>query len=93
MAPVEVLGVDGARGGWVAVRLADGGFADARFFRNFEDAELPSGLESADRVGALDLIDAAAAAWSAWRIARDEARSLPEPPETAADGRPVAIWY
>jgi predicted RNase H-like nuclease len=39
-----------------------------------------------------DVLDAAAAAWSARRIATGAARSLPDPPETV-DGHPVAIWY
>jgi predicted RNase H-like nuclease len=39
-----------------------------------------------------DVVDAAAAAWTADRIARGEARSLPSPPELDADGREVAIW-
>jgi predicted RNase H-like nuclease len=39
-----------------------------------------------------DVVDAAAAAWSADRIARGEAQSLPDPPESV-DGRAVAIWY
>jgi len=40
-----------------------------------------------------DVVDAAVVAWSATRIARGEAQSLPEPPEHDSDGRPVAIWY
>jgi len=40
-----------------------------------------------------DVIDAAVVAWSATRIARGEAVSLPDPPERDADCRPVAIWY
>jgi predicted RNase H-like nuclease len=39
-----------------------------------------------------DVLDAAAAAWSAHRIATGAAVSLPDPPETI-DGYPVAIWY
>jgi predicted RNase H-like nuclease len=39
-----------------------------------------------------DVLDAAAAAWSAHRITTREAKSLPDPPEVV-DGRPVAIWY
>lgn len=39
-----------------------------------------------------DLLDAAACAWTAHRIACGRATSLPDPPETVA-GRPVAIWY
>jgi predicted RNase H-like nuclease len=39
-----------------------------------------------------DVLDAAAAAWSAQRILTGAARSLPDPPEQI-DGYPVAIWY
>jgi predicted RNase H-like nuclease len=39
-----------------------------------------------------DVLDAAAGAWSAHRIAIGAARSLPNPPEEL-DGYPVAIWY
>jgi predicted RNase H-like nuclease len=38
-----------------------------------------------------DVLDAAAAAWSATRIAKGAARTLPDPPEIV-DGRPVAVW-
>ncbi|MEV6417953.1 DUF429 domain-containing protein [Kribbella sp. NPDC051718] len=43
-------------------------------------------------VGVDDVLDAGAAAWSALRVAEGEAISLPDPPETFADGRPAAIW-
>ena len=39
-----------------------------------------------------DVLDAAAAAWSAHRIATGAARTLPHAPEIR-DGRAVAIWY
>jgi predicted RNase H-like nuclease len=39
-----------------------------------------------------DVLDAAAAAWSAQRIASGAALSLPNPAQTI-DGYPVAIWY
>jgi predicted RNase H-like nuclease len=39
-----------------------------------------------------DVVDAAAAAWSAQRIASGSARTLPDPPELA-DDYGVAIWY
>jgi predicted RNase H-like nuclease len=39
-----------------------------------------------------DVLDAAAAAWSAHRIATKAARTLPDPPELV-DGQRVAIWY
>jgi predicted RNase H-like nuclease len=56
-----------------------------------------AGIQLADdleQVGAAvpdDVVDAAAAAWSARRHARGTARPLPDPPEQA-DGRSVAIW-
>jgi predicted RNase H-like nuclease len=54
--------------------------------------ELPSSLGDADVVGIDDVLDAAAAAWSALRIASGKALSLPSPPERI-DDRDVAIWY
>jgi len=39
-----------------------------------------------------DVLDAAAAAWSAHRIALGTACTLPDPPDVV-DGRKVAIWY
>ena len=39
-----------------------------------------------------DVLDAAAAAWSAHRIATKAAGTLPDPPELV-DGQRVAIWY
>jgi predicted RNase H-like nuclease len=53
---------------------------------------LPDDLAEAGTVPPDDILDAAAVAWSAGRIARGEAESLPEPPETAA-GVPIAIWF
>jgi predicted RNase H-like nuclease len=43
-------------------------------------------------VGVDDVLDAGAAAWSALRVARGDAVSLPSPPEVFADGWPAAIW-
>jgi predicted RNase H-like nuclease len=40
-----------------------------------------------------DLLDAAAVAWTAHRIATGVAVSLPDPPERDAEGRAVAVWY
>lgn len=44
------------------------------------------------KVGADDLIDAAAAAWTAQRLARGTAESYPCPPERDGLGLPIAIW-
>jgi predicted RNase H-like nuclease len=42
---------------------------------------------------AADVLDAAAAAWTAQRIAAGQARALPDPPQTDADGYEIAIRY
>lgn len=39
-----------------------------------------------------DVLDAAAAAWTAWRIATGAASCLPDPPEWSGE-RSLAIWY
>jgi predicted RNase H-like nuclease len=39
-----------------------------------------------------DVLDAAIAAWTARRVARNEAQPLPDPPEVFSDGIPSAIW-
>jgi predicted RNase H-like nuclease len=57
------------------------------------EIELPADLGVANEVGPADVIDAAAAAWSARRYFRGEARSVIEVPEVFADGRQVTIWY
>lgn len=57
------------------------------------DIVLPDDLGDAGVVPAADVLDAAAAAWSADRIARGRARSLPDPPQPGDRGRPIAIWY
>jgi predicted RNase H-like nuclease len=44
-------------------------------------------------VPADDILDAAAVAWTATRIASGRAASLPSPPQPDDAGRPIAIWY
>jgi predicted RNase H-like nuclease len=51
-----------------------------------------TGLTEAAATPLDDVLDAAAAAWSAQRILAGEAKNLPDPPEVV-DGYPVAIWY
>jgi predicted RNase H-like nuclease len=54
--------------------------------------ELPDDLgREGEKAAVDDVLDAAAVAWSAQRIATGQARSLPDPPEVI-DGRQVAIW-
>jgi predicted RNase H-like nuclease len=55
--------------------------------------ELPDELGAAGVAGVDDVLDAAAAAWSANRIATGVAASLPSEPEVASDGHRAAIWY
>jgi predicted RNase H-like nuclease len=47
---------------------------------------------SGHQVGVDDVLDAAAVAWTAARIARGAARCRPDPPEEFSDGLPAAIW-
>ncbi|MBD0291628.1 MAG: DUF429 domain-containing protein [Thermoleophilia bacterium] len=49
-------------------------------------------LGDAGRAPLDDVLDAAAAAWSAHRIAAGRGRALPDPPELL-DGYPAAVWY
>jgi predicted RNase H-like nuclease len=44
------------------------------------------------RVGVDDVLDAAAVAWTAGRMARGAARHAPDPPERFSDGIECAIW-
>ena len=54
---------------------------------------LPDDLGPAGAVPIDDVLDAAAASVSAFRIATGESRSLPDPPERGERGRAMAIWY
>ena len=60
---------------------------------------IPHPLENARTAAPDDILDAAAAAWSAHRSAAGHAVPLPfppqrtEPPRPGEQGRPVAIWY
>jgi predicted RNase H-like nuclease len=45
------------------------------------------------RRATVDVLDAAAVAWTAWRIATGQAVVLPDPPQTGEDGLEIAIRY
>ena len=49
--------------------------------------------DDARRQVAVDVLDAAAVAWTARRIAAGQARVIPDPPQTDATGRDIAIRY
>ncbi len=54
---------------------------------------LNADLSDAGRQAAVDdILDAAVCAWTAHRVALDQAESLPDPPQTFSDGLPCAIW-
>lgn len=55
--------------------------------------KIPWDLESVQAVPVDDVLDAAAAAWSAHRIATGEAECVPARPERDATGRSMAIWF
>ena len=54
---------------------------------------LPDDLGAAGQAAPDDVLDAAAAAWSAHRIALKRATCLPDPPQPGHNGWPNAIWY
>ena len=55
--------------------------------------ELPDQLGAAGAVPTDDVLDAAAAAWSAHRIGCGTATSVPDPPQCNERGQQLAIWY
>jgi predicted RNase H-like nuclease len=63
--------------------------------RLLDDAgiRLPDDLGPAGGAGPDDVLDAAAVAWSAARIAAGAAGCVPDPAERDAGNRPVAIWF
>ncbi|MGI8774085.1 MAG: DUF429 domain-containing protein [Actinomycetota bacterium] len=69
------------------------GASSRRLLLAQHDIVLPEDLGEAGLAPVDDVLDAAAAAWTADRIARGKAVSLPSPPEQVEDGRLAAIWY
>jgi len=55
--------------------------------------ELPDDLGEVGRVGIDDVLDAAAVAWTAHRVATGRAQCLPDPPERFSDGLDAAVWF
>jgi len=54
---------------------------------------LPDGLGAPGQTaGPDDVLDAAAVAWTAARVASDHARCLPDPPDRFSDGIECAVW-
>jgi predicted RNase H-like nuclease len=80
------------RGAPLAHRKKSAGGALERFALLREHGIELDRLGEAAPVAIDDVLDAAACAWTAHRIAIGRARTLPEPPE-ALNGCCVAIWY
>lgn len=68
-----------------------GGVAERRRLLESARTIVPAELGKAGGVGADDILDAAVAAWSARRIVRGGARSLPETPVEYDGGRAIVI--
>ena len=58
-----------------------------------EGISLPDEIVDGGAARSDDVLDATAAAWTASRVARGIAGSLPNPPERNGAGRSMAIWY
>ncbi|WP_121188368.1 DUF429 domain-containing protein [Nocardiopsis sp. Huas11] len=58
-----------------------------------QGVEIPDDLGPTGQVAVDDILDAAAAAWSAHRIALGQAESCPTPEQSDLSGGPIAIWY
>ena len=69
------------------------GQAERRKLLQVAGIVIPDNLGCAGVVGTDDILDAAVAAWSANRIVKGIAASLPNPPELDPNGRGTAIWY
>ncbi|MEU6848477.1 DUF429 domain-containing protein [Actinacidiphila alni] len=69
------------------------GQATRRALLAAQGVHLGDDLGEADSVPTDDVLDAAAAAWSAHRIATGAATCMPATPERDTEGRPVSIWY
>ena len=77
---------DGGKKSWRGQRARIRLLADAGI-------DLPHDVGPAGDVPTDDLLDAAAAAWSANRIAAGTAACLPDPPQRNERGQQIAIWY
>jgi hypothetical protein len=68
------------------------GFWERLHSLRVQGIELPEDADGASLAAPDDVLDAAAAAWTAWRLARGIARPVAEP-ETSYGARPVTNWF
>jgi predicted RNase H-like nuclease len=69
------------------------GQAERRRLVAGEGIDLPDHIPDAGKVPPDDLLDAAAAAWTAWRVARDEAGVPPKSAKGCDRNHHGVIWY
>lgn len=69
------------------------GFHDRLNLLQEAGIEIPASITEIGNAGIEDVLDAAAAAWSASRIAEGSAASLPAEQTQFVGGRALAIWY
>lgn len=74
-------------------KRAWGGMTQRRRLLADAGIELPDDLGEVGRVGIDDVLDAAAVAWTAHRVATGQAQCLPDPPERFSDGLDAAVWF
>ena len=85
-------GADVAAGRWVVVVLDDGRFSRAPLAA--QGIELPDHLdEPTGNIPPDDLLDAAAAAWTAWRCATGRGEALSEPDSAPPLTERGVIWF
>lgn len=68
------------------------GFHERRSLLHSAGIVIPDELPEIGQAKPDDVLDAAAVAWTAHRVATGVASCHPDPPEHDEDGRPVAIW-
>lgn len=69
------------------------GQVERRALLHSHGIRLPNHLERAGSVPPDDLLDAAAAAWTAWRVANGRAKVLPDSAAGCTTSRRRVIWY
>ncbi len=70
-----------------------GGLVERRRLLAGERIDVPDDIGAPARAAPDDVLDAAAVAWTAHRVATSRAEYLPDPPEEDVDGVQVAVWY
>ncbi len=70
-----------------------GGLVERRDLLAAEGIDLPDYIGAPARAAPDDVLDAAAVAWTAYRVATDRAEYLPDEPEEGIDGVQITVWH